>query len=294
MVFPLTGQSNIKVLFDREGFYMPPVSYVEESVPVQDKCGDVSTQEGKTVRRLNIEPREIRFRLRVTGTNAANLRQNIRKYIRAFSPLYGEGKLEVTTPDGLVRYLNARYLDGLKLQETPDETTQTYQSLPVVLIAYDPYWYADAATSLTLVQNTESTSFFPFFPLTLNNASMFADTVIDNDGDTVAYPIWKVYGPAEYLKFDNLTTGQKIIINDPDPMNSNVNLLSSSQYLTIDCRPGNFKIERSDGKNMFEYTTPDSALFSFQTGSNKIRLEVSGPTSETKVDLTYQKRYLVI
>ncbi|MBA4495094.1 phage tail domain-containing protein [Paenactinomyces guangxiensis] len=289
--YSLTGQSDIKVLFDREGFFMPPVSYVEEAVPIEDECSGTSIQEGKTVRRLNIEPREIRMRLRVSGANPAELRQNVRKYMKAFSPLFGDGKLQVTTPDGIVRVLYCRYLDGLKGQENPDELTTTTQTLPLVLIAYDPYFYSEASTSITITEQSTTTSFFPFFPLTLNYAGSFGEVTINNDGDATAYPVWTIYGPADFFKVSNLTTGEAFLI---DGNVENGAIIGYSRYATVDARPGNYLIERSDGTNLFEYRSPDSVLFGFQPGENKIRVEIAGPASETKVDLNYQTRHLVV
>jgi hypothetical protein len=291
--YPLTDQPDVKVIFDREGFYMPPVDYVLETVPLDNQCANgTAKQEGQQVVRLDIKPREVRLELLVEGVDEADKWAKIRKYIKAFSPLKGEGRLEVTTPGSPTRYLKCRYLDGLTGKEDSESTTPTVQRLKVVLIAYDPYWYSANTISLTLTQTGTQQTFFPFFPLRLTSFQTFAETVINNDGEATAYPVWTVYGPAQSLKFTNVTTGQFIQVNDPGPLDEGVMLLNSGQYLTIDTRPGNYSVIRSDGTNLFKYVSPDSVMWGLQPGDNIISLEIASAASETRVDLTYETKYL--
>lgn len=290
--YPLTGQPDIDVLFDREGFFMPPVSFVEQSTPVQGDCGTTPLQEGASIQRLTIEPREIRMKLIIKGNDPASVRQAIRKYISGFNPLRGPGKLQVITPDNSVRELVCWYEDGAQGQENRDNTGQTFQMLALVLKAFDPYWYSTTTTSITLTQQSTASTFFPFFPLTLSHYGVFGDFTITNDGEAVAYPIWTIYGPASNLRIDNLTTGEFIHLHDP--INNSATLLNPGEYLTIDTTPGKFKVEKNNGVPMWQQADPGSSMFGFAVGDNKIRVEIDTPTSETKVDLTYQTRYLTI
>jgi Phage tail protein len=292
-VYPLTGRADLLVLYEREGFFMPPFSYVENETPMDEACAAGTPKRvGKDIQRINVDPREIRMRLAIVGTDPADVRQKYRMWCDAFNPLRGQGQLEVTAPDGAVRFLNCRYIGGLEGKETKTTSGRTFQIESLFLKAFqDPYWNALNTSTITLTSSQQVATFFPLFPLTLSSYGVFAETTINNNGELAAYPVWKIYGPAKNIKLNNLTTGEFLNIISS---NGTTNLLDPGAYLTIDTTPGAYRIRTNTGKDLWANRVMTSTMWALQPGENKIRIEIDTSTSETKVELSWQTKHLTI
>jgi hypothetical protein len=290
-VFPMTGRTDFAILFEREGFFNPPVEWVTEELPLLTYCDQASTpqQSGRKIQRLIVKEREIRMKVAVFGSTEAEVRQRFRELCQAFNPHKGEGTLTVTTPDGLTRKLKARFADGLRGLETPKTfNARKFMTDYLILVAHDPYFYSDVTTSITLTKDQTLATFFPIFPLTLNTAGVFADTNITNSGDLEAYPIWKVYGAANtVININNLTTGKALRLQGTA-------LLGDAEYLIIDTNPGQLKIQKQDGTSLWNARTSDSEMWPLVRGVNKVRIEIDSPSEFTKVELNFTTRHNTI
>lgn len=291
-VFPMTGRTDFAILFEREGFFNPPVEWVTEELPLLTYCDQASPpQSGRKIQRLIVKEREIRMKVAVFGSTEAEVRQRFRALCQAFNPHKGEGTLTVTTPDGVTRKLKARFADGLRGLESPKTfNARRFMTDYLILVAHDPYFYSDVTTSITLTQDQTVSTFFPIFPLTLNTSGVFADTNVTNDGDLETYPVWKVFGSANAtININNLTTGKAIRLQS-----SGSPLLGDNEYLVIDTNPGQLKIEKQDGTSLLNQRTPDSEMWPLIRGVNKVRIEIDSPTEFTKVELNFTTRHNTI
>lgn len=266
---------NYTLLLGANGLHMPPVSTIEDDVP---------DQAGTSLRKIKIEARELDLPLVVRGNTELDVRNNLRALMRVFNPLKGDGRLRVTSYDGSQRELYCRYIGGLEIDESPRVRGHNWQKSIIVLKAFDPFWY-DTATQVKKFTSGEPVPFFPLFPLRLNSSNVFADTTIDNTGDVETWPEWIVTGPGEQIKLRNLTTGEIMYFEHEDAK------LGIGESITITTKPFQKKIIKNDGSNLFYTLSEESSLWALQDGNNAIRLEMSGATEESSIQLSYRNRY---
>lgn len=267
---PFTNE--LVVLQGKQGFYMPPIAHVDESVPLQF---------GTLYRSTRIEARDIDVPLLIKSDSPITLRQKVRECLRMFNPLH-EGKIKVIALDGTQRELHCRYASGLEGNEGKDVKGTYWQTIVLVFRAFDPFWY-DSQTIVETFTIGQTATFFPFFPMRLSSSAVFADMNIDNTGDVETWPEWIVNGPGSNISIRNLSTGEITYITAT---------LQSGEYLVLDTRPGKKTIKKSDGTNLFGFQSSDSSIWSLREGSNNIRIEMANATNESSVQLSYRHRYL--
>lgn len=89
---------------------------------------------------------------------------------------------------------------------------------------------------------------------------------VENQGDWPSYPSFTVYGPINYPKITNTTTGEYIEISQ--------NLSSGSDVLTINYDQDSYAIELN-GNSVIGSLTSGSTLFKIQPGINNLTLSGS-------------------
>lgn len=262
-----------KVLMGIEGRFMPPFRFIEDEVPMQP---------GNRLRLVKTQAREVDLPLLIRGTTDIELRTKVRALMNAINPSLGDGRLRVWTPIVECRELFCRYLSGMELTEGTDSHGLTWQKVILIFRAQDPYWYDLNPTIYTFTTGTPAT-FFPFFPLRLSSSTVFADTTIPNNGDVECWPEWIITGPGSSIVLRNLTTGEGLTINAT---------LTTGETITIDTRPGIKTVTKNDGTNLYGLLGSNPILWSLQKGSTSVRIEMSGATSDSSVQLTQKNRYL--
>jgi hypothetical protein len=269
---PLSNSPNIEVLVGPTGRFMPPIDLVEQQVPFQA---------GTRLKQLYVKSREIDLPLGITGTSKSDLRTQVRYLLNMFNPLLGDGTLKIIAEDGSQRLINCRYSSGLEIQETG----LPWQSVIVVLKAFDPFWYDGSTIVQTFKLNENPGMFFPILPLRLVSSTVFADITINNTGDVETYPEWIIQGPGESIKITNLTTGDVIHLDHPDAV------LDAGETITIDTSLFAKTVTKSDGTNLFYTISDDSSLWTLQEGNNSIQIEMANATAESSIQLSYRNRY---
>lgn len=169
-------------------------------------------------------------------------------------------------------------------------TVETYQTTidePVRSFFSNPFLpFARLNTTTRLLTTTtfyKSGQFFPIFPLTLVNSSLFASLTVANDGDVVAWPIWTIEGPGSSISIRNQSTGAILSL-------TGVSLLAG-ESIQIDTRPNRRSITKA-GVNLFPYLSSTSTLWSLQRGDNGIQVEMGGTTDASRTTLRFTERYL--
>lgn len=269
----LSDETKYEVLLGTRGFYMPPISFVEDEVPLQH---------GSRVRKVRVKPRDIDVPLAIRGADETELRNNERILLRALNPLKGDGKLKVTSYDGSIRELQCRYSGGLEIEENSDTVWNHGKKAIVIFHAADPFWYG-VETQVKTFNPGQPATFFPFFPLRITSSSVFADTSIDNEGDIEAWPEWIITGPGENIVLRNLTTGEVT--------NLGTTSLETDESITINTKEYEKTITKNDGTNLYGEQTDESSLWALQDGINNIRIEMANTSNSSSVQLTYRNRY---
>jgi hypothetical protein len=265
---PLSNSPNFEILVGPTGRFMPPVDLVEQQVPFQP---------GTRLKQAYVKSRDIDLPLGITGVSKSDLRTQIRNLLNMFNPLAGDGQLKIIAEDGSQRLITCRYSSGLEIQETG----LSWQSVIIVLKAFDPYWYDPNPIVQTFTVGTPAT-FFPMLPMRLTSSTVFADTTIANNGDVESWPTWIITGPGDTIYIRNLTTGEFININYT---------LAPGDTITIDTRPGKKTVTFGDGTNLYPNMSSDSSLWALQAGNNQVRIEMQNSQVTSNVQLSYQNRY---
>ncbi|AUS07423.1 hypothetical protein C1X05_00150 [Laceyella sacchari] len=66
--------------------------------------------------------------------------------------------------------------------------------------------------------------------------------------------------------------------------------LTQGQYITIDTKQR--VIEPDDGTSLYPSLAFGSTLWKIGAGANIVRVEMSGATADSKIELSFQERYL--
>lgn len=267
--------TTLRVERNTQGRFAPPTRFVTDTSPLQP---------GSLVRSTRHESRRLVVPVIITGDTPSTLRENIRNLNYALDPSRGRGRLRVTAPDATQRFVYAYLEDGMGLEEAINSTVgRTWQRASLQFFCEDPYWLDETTTSSTIVYNTTTATFFPFFPLRLSSSTVFGATTINNDGDVETWPRWTITGPGSAIYLKNLTTGKTLNLDVT---------LSAGETVTIDTTRGVSSVTKNDGTNLFGYLSATSSLWPLAKGSNSLQLEMSSATASSSIAYSYERRWL--
>lgn len=258
----------------KRGRFMPPIEYREDAMP--DAPGSV-------LRNIRHAAREVVIPVGFQAGDRGLLRKQVRTWMRRLDPVRGDGKLRITAPNGDRRELICRCVDGPQGDESSDQRSDWSQKMVLVFRAQDPYWY-DTVDIVRVVATGGSVGFFPLLPVHLSAGAVGAVSIIENDGDVEAYPVWTVQGPGTGVTIENQTTG--------DILDMPALSLTSGQVLTIDTRPRIKAVMREDGTNLRAQLTNASSLWPLVEGDNEVVVSVGGSTSATSSVVRFRRRWL--
>jgi phage-related protein len=265
----LTDQVDIAVTIGPSGRYMPPIDFTEQEIPFYH---------GSLVKNTRVKAREMDFPVQIYGETQMDIRNNLRKLLKIFNPLKGDGKIKSISPDGSQREISCRYQGGLEIEESG----RIWEKFVLVLKAFDPFWYDSSTIVQTFKINESPGTFFPILPLRLVSSTVFADITIGNTGDVETWPEWIVTGPGENIVLRNLST---------DEVTSLEVSIDVGETITIDTKPFHKTVTKNDGSNLFYTLTDESSLWALQEGSNGIQIEMANATTDSSIQLTYRNRY---
>lgn len=260
--FSIQGQRN---------FYNPPFSVNSYEVPLTP---------GEAFSSVEVKPRLVDFPMLVTGSSRQAFIEKMRTLTSAFNPDKGEGRLRVGHEGNSAREIKCRYVSGLEGAGNSKGASPGSAAVVITLRASDPFWYELTAQSLISVLSAP-VAFFPFFPLVLSRSGIFSEPSVVNNGDHIAWPVWRITGPGDSVTLKNLTTGYSLIANIVIP---------AGVYAEIDTRPGK-KTVRMNGLNYFNTLTQSSTLWGLARGTNNLQLIFNNADSNSKVELSYRPPY---
>lgn len=160
------------------------------------------------------------------------------------------------------------------------DVTLTERSLVVSLIALDPWWYGPAQSQL--LASAAPTLFDA--ALAFDSAYPFdggGSTAVIVPGDTEAWPVFTVVGPAATLVVG--AGGVNWSLAAP---------LSAGNVLVVDHRPTSRGPRLSGGPVDWSLLTEASRLFPLANGTTPVITGATGTTAETSLMMAWEPRYL--
>ena len=204
-----------------------------------------------------------------------------RTLIRSLNPKRGEGTLTVAQSDGSARTIGARYTAGLEGDESLDAAGARWCIGVLTFACPSPFWLGAEVT--TEWRAAVSGTFFPILPLVVGDSQVLGAVTVDNDGDDNAYPVWTITGPATSVSLTNVTTGEVIVLT---------HTITVGDTIVIDTRQRQQTAVLNGATNLWGDLSDASTMWALEPGLNDLTLTVSGSTSNTRVRMTYQPRYL--
>jgi phage-related protein len=257
--------------------FMPPVKFDADGVPGMD---------GEVFREVQFGSREFAVAFDVVAAGEAATRAAIRDMVKKLNPKRGAGRIRVTSPIGDQREITCRYSGGAGLDEkVGDDSGPDWQRFPTAFMAHDPHWYDVSPIEQTFTITAAAPNFFPILPIHLAASELAVDSSVDNTGDVQAWPVWTVTGPGSGIKLTNQTSGRFTWFPSL--------ALVAGQTLVVDTRPGAKSVIVDGVTNVYSSLSVDSSLWSFMTGVNGIRLEMSGADNAVSgLEMRYYRRFL--
>ncbi len=266
-------EHDLPVVDPKEGAGMPPIELASELVPEQAGARFRHARHDVRVVDLTLAPRSF-------AGDPDEVRTKLRSLYRALDPVRGAGRIRRIRPSGESRDLVCYYSGGLELEERDP----AWQVAVATFRAFDPYW---RDSSDALVTFGDANAFFPVLPLEVSSEETLGATTVTNDGDVDTWPVWEVVGPGDNLRLINDTTGKVLELTAAGGV-----ALAAGETITIDTRPGAKTVRLGDGTNLYPKLTTASSLWPLIRGTQAMTIELQNVATESRVNLTYRRRYL--
>lgn len=256
-----------------KGLDMPQYAFSQDESPGID---------GYAIRQVRAGGKEIALPIAfwADDSRAAYLTRR-RSLIRSLNPKRGLGTLTVAQADGTARTIAACYNAGLEGDESLDAAGARWCMGVLTFACPSPFWLGAEVT--TEWRAAVAGTFFPILPLVVGNSQVLGSVTVDNDGDDDAYPIWTITGPATAVSLTNVTTGEVLVLT---------HTITLGDTIVIDTRERQQTALLNGTTNLWGDISDASAMWALEPGINDLTLTVTGSTSNTRVRMTYQPRYL--
>lgn len=249
---------------------------------------DVHPRGGARLRHAQPQPRAIVWPLYVYGDTHVEFIGRWRALATAFTRTLREGPgwLEIARPDGSRRRIAVHYQEGFEGKGAKGYgVTSDYAVL--TLWCEDPYWIDPTDVSVHR-ENGVLSDFLVPYP-TVSSSQVLGATVVENPGDVVVWPTWRVTGPASAITFTHEDTGEAFTLDPTLPAVGHGALLAG-QTVTISTDPPSVRYQ--DGANWIGgLNWPSATLWGLAPGDNHVRFQLDGSGPGSAVDLVYNARY---
>lgn len=265
---------------------MPDLHRLEERGP---------QQHGSTDRGYRLDPRYPAYVFGIFAPTRSQLRDRRQELLRIFRPSRTIIMKHILENDD-IRYLDCLFYSGMKMP-AQDRRAGIFQKVAIQLKADDPTFYDPLGESFVFALGGGGGSWgFPWeIPWTIGASSIDQSINLEYAGDVGTFPsIIRITGPITDAIITNLSTNEKL---DFDGVT-----IAAGDHYDIDLRYGFKTIVDASGNDVFHDLSSDSDHATWHIaaddevpdGINSIRVQGSGITSTTKVEINYFNRYIGI
>lgn len=267
------------------GLGMIPLHRFSERGPLQDGDTDLG---------FRGDPRFFSLFLEIDGTTRPDLWDKRQTLLRLFRPR--SNALSIKWALSSTYQIDAHYAADLEMPSNDREGFS--QKVVVTLKANDPTFYDPVADAVTFQLGAASDSFpVPMsVPHNVGVSTIDLSVAIVYRGTADSYPVLiRLTGPLVGPVITNILTGEKLDFTGTT--------ISGGTYYDIDLRYGYKTVKDNTGTNQVSKLTSDSDLATFHLESaedgsasleNPVRVQATGATPTSKVEITYFKRFMGI
>lgn len=233
-------------------------------------------------------PRELFLPIVIRDTDRNAFLAKRRKLAAAISPVKGACILSTAWPDGSVRRIVARYVDGLDAGEQgPGAYGITVMKYGLRFIADEPYFYSDRENTVwSLSPATRTELPIPgtdgLFEV-VSSPLLAGGVTISNPGDVESFPEWTFSGPFTRIVAENTTLDLTWTIEHT--------AATTTDKLFLNTSPGESALVDGAGTNMWTKLVDGYQLWPLAAGDNTINISLDGPTTGSSATLSYRPRY---
>lgn len=254
------------------GHLLPPVALYSSENPGVD---------GGANRGQKWRPRDLGVRLTVAADTTSEWRELQERLPRLFDTSTGEGVLTCTQPDGSARSIRCVYESGL---EGTDPGAMFYAVYPILLKAYDPWWFGGAYGAT--LRGGVAAPFFPGFPFVFA-ADGFTDGLrVPPVGHQTMWPTWTFTGPCSGVTVTRSDTGASFSLSQELGRGDQVVVRTDPR------EPSWRRITDGGGVNVWGIVAGDFPdLFGFPPTGCHVQVTVDGATEDSAVQVQASPRY---
>jgi hypothetical protein len=254
---------------------------------------DSPNLDGSIFRSARATAREIMIPVYLHGIDRQTINQLKRKFFQALNPQRGYCLLKFTESGGRTRQISCYYKGGMEGSEGTDTSGFTWAKYGLAFTAMDPWFYPTRSQSARWEFGTGDpllSSTLKFFPMRLSDGVMGGpgeSLVINNPGDTEAWPTWELRGP---IKSFTLTSPSGDVIKASPPAGGG-DLVPVGRTLTIDTRPGKKTVKDNTGLNYWSALDTNPQFWPVAPGDTNASVSVVTGSGKAAVTLSFYPRY---
>lgn len=257
-----------------DGWGHPPLHRLSQRGPLQHGVTDLG---------FRLDPRDLALALDVIGSSGSDMEAKLADLSVLFAPSDDPVSFRYTREDGAVRQIDCHAVAGLKLG-TGDGGPFDRRAL-VELLAPDPTFYEPTQQSATLQPISGGWAIPWAIPWAIGTSDLDDDLVVTYAGTWREHPVLRLYGPIADPVIANATTGEEIDLTGT--------VIAPGDWYELDLRPGYKTVVDSGGTNRLSAVLAgsDLATWHLQPGNNTISLAGTGGTANTRLVVSYYRRY---
>ena len=203
----------------------------------------------------------------------------MRAFLNRRNELPVPGYIAIQRPDGTSRQIAVYTTSGLNTPEVGIHNTL----YTLTLNTPDPYWSDSVQQNLVYTSGVVP-GILPLLPVQLAAGTVFGNSVINNAGSALAWPLWTITGPGTPT-MTNVTTGRHWSLNTSIP---------AGQIVQVATKPGTqMVVNVTTGVNIWDQLVLSSIrdLWPLVGGTNQVGISMAGSSAATSVVLNWTNRW---
>ena len=248
---------------------------------------DVSAQwfegagDGASWQGSRVLPRTIDLPILIDGGDDIAVQAIYSALAAIFDPRTGQARL------WLVRGAERRFADvvrtgGGSWTSGTDSDGESWAKTLLTVRAGDPYWTRELASDFEVRVSNAGRGLLPQLSrLRLTSSQAMGSRKVENPGDTVAYPVWRITGPGS--NFTAISPSGEVLRWE--------GTLAAGETLVIDTQAGT--VVDGLGVNRYDKLAPAPRFWSIEPGESTVSVTLDGATTDSRITCSWQPRWWV-